>query len=139
MHELSIAEALLLIAERHAAGRQVRRVEVCVGHLRQVVPSALEFAFELVAKDTALEGAELELREVAARGRCRDCAVESRMEGFPLCCARCGGLDMEVIAGEELQVEALELEALERDADGEVGDSAVESGRAEMATIGGRG
>ena len=32
-------------------------VEVEVGRLRQVVPDALEFAFELVARETPLEGA----------------------------------------------------------------------------------
>ena len=43
MHELSIAEALVAIAARHAGDRQVVRVEVRLGHLRQVVPQALEF------------------------------------------------------------------------------------------------
>jgi Zn finger protein HypA/HybF involved in hydrogenase expression len=32
------------------------------------------------------------------------------MEGFPLCCAQCGGLNVDVLAGEELLVDALELE-----------------------------
>ena len=50
MHELSIAESIVRIADAHAAGRRVTKVEVKVGHLRQVVPSALEFAFELVAQ-----------------------------------------------------------------------------------------
>jgi hydrogenase nickel incorporation protein HypA/HybF len=59
MHELSIAESVVGIASRHAAGRRVYKVELRVGHLRQVVPSALEFAFELVAQGTSLEGAEL--------------------------------------------------------------------------------
>ena len=128
MHELAIAEALVSIAARHAAGRRVRRIEVRVGHLRQVVPTALEFAFELVAHDTPLEGAELELCEVSAAGRCRDCRAETVMSGFPLACGRCGGLDMEVIAGEELSVEALEVDS---------NDSAFLPNRS-LATIGGR-
>jgi hydrogenase nickel incorporation protein HypA/HybF len=110
MHELSIAEAIVAVAERHAAGRAVHAVDVRVGHLRQVVPGALEFAFELTAKGTSLEGAELRIEQVAAAGRCRVCGAESVLEGFPLTCAACGGLDVEVTAGEELLVDSLELE-----------------------------
>jgi hydrogenase nickel incorporation protein HypA/HybF len=110
MHELSIAEAVVDLATRHAAGRRVVGVEVKVGHLRQVVPDSLHFAFGLVAQGTALDGAELRIEHVAAAGRCRDCGAESVLEDFPLRCARCGGLDLEVLAGEELLLDALELE-----------------------------
>ncbi|HWE13686.1 MAG TPA: hydrogenase maturation nickel metallochaperone HypA [Solirubrobacteraceae bacterium] len=110
MHELSLAEAVVEISLRHAAGRTVRKVELRVGYLRQVVPSALEFAFELLSSGTALEGAELVMEEVPARGRCRACAVETTMEAFPLQCSACGRFDLDVIAGEELLVDALELE-----------------------------
>ena len=44
------------------ADSRVTPVCVRVGHLRQVVPSALEFSFELCAHGTAVEGAALELR-----------------------------------------------------------------------------
>jgi hydrogenase nickel incorporation protein HypA/HybF len=110
MHELSIAEAIVAIVDRHAEGRRVSRVEVSVGHLRQVVPTALSFAFELVAQGTAAEGATLVLEEIPAAGRCRACGVESRLDGFPLTCRACGGFDLEVTAGEELRVESLDLE-----------------------------
>ena len=110
MHELSIADSMVRIADRHAAGRRVAKVEVKVGALRQVVPSALEFAFGLVAEGTAVEGAELAIEEVPAAGVCRDCAAESVLSGFPWRCPRCGGLELEVVRGEELQVESLELE-----------------------------
>jgi hydrogenase nickel incorporation protein HypA/HybF len=104
MHELSIAESILAVADRHAAGRRLARVEVKVGHLRQVVPSALEFAFELLAP-----GVELAIVEVPATVRCRTCGAESRLDGFPLICP-CGSAAVEVVAGEELTVESLDVE-----------------------------
>ena len=110
MHELSLAESVVRIACRHAAGRPVARVELKIGHLRQVVPSALEFAFELVAQGTPAEGAELVLEEVPAAGRCRRCGRESELPGFRLCCTACGSLDLELLRGEELLVDALEIE-----------------------------
>ena len=110
MHELAIAESVVRIAERHADGRRVTKVSLKVGHLRQVVPSALAFSFELVAQETSVEGAELVLEEVPATGKCRACGSESRLESFPLQCKACGGFDLEIVAGEELYVESLEME-----------------------------
>jgi hydrogenase nickel incorporation protein HypA/HybF len=110
MHELSIAEAIVRIAEDHGGGRRVTKVEVTVGHLRQVVPSALEFSFELVAAGTVAEGAELVLKHVPVEGRCRGCGEKTPQAGFPLTCGACGALDIDVVAGDELFVEAVELE-----------------------------
>ena len=110
MHELSIAESVVQIASRHANGRRVTKVRIKVGHLRQVVPSALAFGFELVAEGTPVEGAELEMEQVPAVGRCRECGVESQLRHFPLQCGACGSFDLEVVKGEELLVESLELE-----------------------------
>ena len=110
MHELAIAQSVIRIAERHADGRRVTKVYLKVGHMRQVVPSALAFGFELVAQETSVEGAELVLEEVPATGKCRACGSESRLESFPLQCKACGGFDLEIVAGEELYVESLEIE-----------------------------
>ncbi len=110
MHELSIADAIVQIALRHARGRPVAAVEVSVGHLRQVVPSSLQFAFELLTNGTRLEGARLDVHEVTPLGRCRACETESDLHDFPLRCEECGGLELELLAGEELQVEAIELD-----------------------------
>ena len=110
MHELSIADSVVQIAGRHANGRPVTKVRVQVGYLRQVVPSALAFAFELVAEGTPVEGAELEMEEIPAAGMCRECEAESQLRNFPLQCGACGGFDLELLRGEELLVESLEIE-----------------------------
>jgi hydrogenase nickel incorporation protein HypA/HybF len=110
LHELAIADSVVQIASRHADGRQVTKVYLKVGHLRQVVPSALTFSFELVAQGTPLEGAELEMEEIPVTGKCRECGAENRPTEFPLQCGACGAFDLEVLQGEELYVESLELE-----------------------------
>ena len=86
MHELSIAESVVQIASRHVDGWRIIKVRLKVGHLRQVVPSALAFGFELLAEGTPVEGAELEVEDVSATGSCGGCGAESRLESFPLEC-----------------------------------------------------
>ena len=110
MHELSIAESVVSIASRQAAGRRVTKVQMKVGYLRQIVPSALTFGFGLLAEGTPVEGAELEMEQIPAVGRCLLCGVQSRLGSFPLQCGKCGGFDLEILKGEELMVESLELE-----------------------------
>ena len=110
MHELAIAQSMVEIARRHARGRRVTGIDVRVGHLRQVVPDSLTFALELVAQGTELEGAEINIEHVPAAGVCRECGSTIPLPDFPLMCSACGGLDLDITAGEELEVEALELE-----------------------------
>ncbi len=107
MHELALADGIVTLACEAADGRRVERVELKVGHLRQVVPSALEFAFALVAEGTAVDGAELVIEEVPARVSCRDCGLETTINDFPLACAPCGSFHVDIVAGEELLVDAL--------------------------------
>ena len=110
MHELSIAESVVGIASRQADGRRVTKVQVKVGYLRQVVPSALTFGFRLLAEGTPVEGAELEVEQIPVEGRCRGCGAKSRFGSLPLQCGGCRGFDLEILKGEELMVESLELE-----------------------------
>jgi hydrogenase nickel incorporation protein HypA/HybF len=121
MHELSIAGAILAIAEETANGRRVLQVDVKVGRLRQVVPSALAFAWELVAQGTVAEGAELALVDVEAAGLCASCGAETVLSEFPFVCGACGSASVEVTRGEELLVEALELGEEEIDTETLVG------------------
>ena len=110
MHELSIAGAILDASLRHAAGARVMHVHVRIGHLRQVVPEALSFAWEMVTLHTAAEGAELGLEAVQSEVRCAACGVVTAQAEFPLACRWCGGLAVEVVRGEELEIAWLEVE-----------------------------
>jgi hydrogenase nickel incorporation protein HypA/HybF len=109
MHEFSIASAVVDTAVRHAAGRRVTAVTVRFGKLRQIVPDSLEFAFGIVARETVCEGARLEHEVVPARLRCLACEQVSEIDVPVFRCAACASTAVEVLSGEELEVESIEV------------------------------
>ena len=110
MHELSLSRAIVETAARHAAGRRVLVVDLKVGRLRQVVPDTLQFYFEFVARETVCEGARLRQEVVEVRLSCRPCEREWEIEAPTFRCPTCGGGDVVVVGGDELDVESIELE-----------------------------
>ncbi len=108
MHELAIADAVVTTALEQAADRRVARVAMRIGHLRQVVPAALQFSFALVARDTRAEGASLEIEEVPAAVQCARCGESTHPTAFPLACMACGNLSVLVTGGDEMLIEWIE-------------------------------
>ena len=108
MHELALTQSLVdLVAER-AGDRRVTAVHVRVGALSGVVAEAMAFCFDVVAAGTPLDGASLVLDEVPGRIACRACDRETEVaDGIRLCA--CGSVDVDVVAGEELDVAFVEL------------------------------
>ena len=76
MHELSIARSIVAHRRRGARGRKVTRVTLEIGKLSAIMPDAIRFCFDVVAQGSALEGAALDIIEIAGRARCRDCGAE---------------------------------------------------------------
>lgn len=111
MHELSIADAVLSLVLEQAPCCRVSKVGMRIGHLRQVVPSALQFSFRLVAQETRADGAELEIEPIPVRVWCGRCDATSEPAAFPLLCDRCKTPDVSVVAGDEMLVEWIETEA----------------------------
>jgi hydrogenase nickel incorporation protein HypA/HybF len=109
MHELSIANAVLGTALKHADGRPVEVVAMRVGGLRQVVADSLLFYWEIVTRDTICEDARLELDEIESRLRCEECGCEWEPLIAAFRCPECASGEVTVVAGEELEIEYLEL------------------------------
>jgi hydrogenase nickel incorporation protein HypA/HybF len=110
VHELSLSGAVLNTVMKHSGGRRVSSISMRVGQLRQVVPATLEFYFEIVARDTVCEGAQLQQQIVQARLRCASCAHEWAIEIPAFRCPGCGGAQVVAVSGEELEVESIEVE-----------------------------
>ena len=113
MHELSIADAIVRIACAHSGrGGGSRRSKSRSGTCARSCPTRSRSRSPSSPRGRDAEGAELVMEVVPAAGICRACGIESEWSGFPLACAACGGLDVELVRGEELLVDALTMEGV---------------------------
>jgi hydrogenase nickel incorporation protein HypA/HybF len=114
MHELSLAGAVNKtikdLCERSGWVR-VRRVILKIGHMRQVDPELLSFAFNVVSKGTVSEGAELLILELPIVFKCHVCGKKIGSEASIFICQDCGSTNVELLSGMELTIESMEVEA----------------------------
>lgn len=113
MHEMSLCEGILQILEDQARPREYRTVKTVwleVGILAGVEMEALKFAFNVVTRGTLADGARLEVIEIGGQAWCLPCektvSVNARFDA----CPECGGYQLQICGGEELQVKELEVE-----------------------------
>lgn len=113
MHELSLTQNLIEIAEEHArreGAKTITCINVEIGALSGVIPEAVEFAFDACTRGTLADGAVLEILMVPALGRCQECQSETEMENLTDGCAECGSFVLDIISGQEMALIELEIE-----------------------------
>lgn len=110
MHEFSLTCNIVEMVAEATRQRRVRRVILEIGELAGVLSEAIAFCFDEVAKGTSVEGAELEIRRIAAFARCADCGAEFATPALYTPCP-CGSLNLTRLRGEELEIKSVELEA----------------------------
>ncbi len=112
MHELSIAQNILEIVREHLPAEvpcQVKSVRIRVGYGAGIVPDSLEFCFSALIAKTPLQGAVLEIERVPFVVKCNTCGKCSSNESEIFLCSFCGGNDVTMVSGNELQVIAIDL------------------------------
>lgn len=112
MHELSLAEALVEMIEeasRNEGFNRVCRVSLDVGRLSGVEPDALRFGFEVAARHTCAEGAELLILVSPGEACCPDCQSLVSIDTFHDECPACGGHGLSITGGQQFQLKELEV------------------------------
>jgi hydrogenase nickel incorporation protein HypA/HybF len=113
LHELSLTQNLIEIAEEHARREGATAITVVtleIGALSGVIPEAMEFAFEACSKGTLADGATLEIRRIPALGRCLECAKECAIESLLDGCSECGRFALDVLQGQEMDLTEMEID-----------------------------
>lgn len=112
MHELSLCASLLEIIEQQARVHDYRRVRTVwleVGRFAGVERDALRFGFDVVMRDSLVEGAKLNIVDIPGRGWCFECAKGVSLDGDLQMCPRCRGI-VRITGGQEFRIKELEVE-----------------------------
>jgi hydrogenase nickel incorporation protein HypA/HybF len=139
MHELAVTESILEIALRHsreAGAARVTELFLVIGELSTIVDDSVQFYWDIISEGTAAAGSQLHFRRIPGRLGCRTCGLTySPRQDLP--CPACGGVAIDVLAGEEFYLEAIEVEkatADERPTTAEHGRQTTDHGQLSVVT-----
>lgn len=96
---------LLGTVAQAAVDGPVRIIHLKIGELAGISTDALDFAFEVLSKGTVAEGGKLEFENIPLRIRCAGCGAESHPDSLIFICTECGGSNIEILSGREMEVD----------------------------------
>ena len=121
MHEVSVVSDIVSAILKELEKYNVERVEevvLVVGDMTSLGEEQLEFAYEIVTKETKLEGSKLVIEHEKIRVKCNDCGYEGEVRMLEsdygehtipiLSCPKCNG-KVKVTAGQTCKVRNLKI------------------------------
>ncbi len=113
MHEVGIAQSILEIIEKEVTidgAANVKRVKLIVGEFTGIAKEALEFALDVVKKNTSAENAEFEIEMVKLKTYCQECnKTFIGKDDAHFICPNCKGI-LSIIEGKELKIDFIDVE-----------------------------
>jgi hydrogenase nickel incorporation protein HypA/HybF len=113
MHEIGLAMSVKDIVEGAAKENgavKIKEVNIVVGEFSSVAIDALEFAMEVVKKDSMFEDAKINIKSTKTILLCSECGKETAMEDFIFKCNSCGGASVKIIAGDRMYVDSIDVD-----------------------------
>lgn len=113
MHELSVTENILEIAIRHAERAEATRISelnLVIGDLASIIDDSVQFYWEILTKNTIAEESRLHFKRIQTVLECKNCNQEYQPNGKDLVCPTCGGIQINIISGNEFYLESINIE-----------------------------
>jgi len=113
MHELSLCEGIVETIQQQAETHGFTRVTTVwleIGALAAVEVEAMRFAFPVVARNTIVEDARLEIIETAGQAYCAQCDKQVNVTSRYDACSRCDHYPLTLTAGDAMRIKELEIE-----------------------------
>jgi hydrogenase nickel incorporation protein HypA/HybF len=112
MHEMSLAESIIQIAEDTARSNGAARVSLVlleVGRLAGVEIDALRFCFDAASRSSLADGARLVIEQPEGSAWCMPCSESVPLASLADPCPKCGSHQLQVTGGTELRVREVEI------------------------------
>ena len=112
MHELSIAQSIVKLAEKQALDHnatEIEELELEIGTLAGVEIHSLEFALKSSVKGTILENTRIIRHDIQAEGRCGDCEQVVPVNSMFSPCPQCGSYAVKILKGKELSIKSITI------------------------------
>ncbi len=113
MHEFSLAEEVINLAQREAEKNNVNtisEIQIEVGDLSGVEAEAFESALGLLVKDTILNNSKINIIRTPGKGHCNACNLEFEMHHMQASCPHCRAFPSIINGGQEFRVLSLLVE-----------------------------
>ncbi len=113
MHELSIVESIVRIAEEQAkkfGSQRVSRIEMEIGKCSGIEMDAFDFAWTEAIKGSCLDTSVREVIMIEAKSKCSSCQTVFSVENIYDICPECGEICCDLVQGKELKISSIEIE-----------------------------
>jgi hydrogenase nickel incorporation protein HypA/HybF len=107
MHELSIAQSIILIVEKTVPideQKKIRAIRLQIGSLSGIEIDALSYSFSIIRKSNVFKSAELEIEIITGKGRCLDCNIEFEYPSYGSPCPQCKDYRIKIVQGKEMKI-----------------------------------
>jgi hydrogenase nickel incorporation protein HypA/HybF len=110
MHEMSIAQAILTLAQQHVPpGSALKIVRMRAGPMRAIEPQSMQWAWEALMAGPEEENVSLELTTSQWKMECGSCGRQWEADELAEKCA-CGCTTVRPVGGDELQLISIEVD-----------------------------
>jgi hydrogenase nickel incorporation protein HypA/HybF len=113
MHELSVTENILEIAQRHAeqanAGR-VTAVYLVIGQLSSIIDDSVQLYWDIISENSLCAGAKLHFERIPAELECQECGEQYALSRELTNCPACDSFSVKVLSGQEFYVAAIDVD-----------------------------
>lgn len=114
MHEYHIVESIvkqILEKAKSSNAARVIRVTLVMGELSGLKDGSVRSYFENLSRGTLLEGAELIIKPVRSKLKCKDCGEIFECKKADFNCPKCSGLGVLTDSGKEFYIDNIEIDS----------------------------